>query len=47
VGRPHPVTRFLFSGKGGARVVCMRDMFILNEIWGQDEMYILVGTSLS
>jgi hypothetical protein len=24
----------------------MRDIFILNEIWGQDKIYILVGTLL-
>jgi hypothetical protein len=29
---------------GGARVVCMRDIFILNEIWAQHKTYILVGT---
>jgi hypothetical protein len=29
---------------GGAWVVCMRDIFILNEIWVQDKIYILVGT---
>jgi hypothetical protein len=27
-------------------VVCMMDIFILNENWSQDKMYILVGTSL-
>jgi hypothetical protein len=27
---------------GRAWVVCMRDIFILNEIWVQDKMYILV-----
>jgi hypothetical protein len=31
----------------GRRVVCMRDIFILNEIWVQDKIYILVGTLLS
>jgi hypothetical protein len=30
----------------GARVFCMKDISILNEIWGQDKMYILVGTLL-
>jgi hypothetical protein len=29
-----------------ARVVCMRYIFILNEIWTQDKIYILVGTLL-
>jgi hypothetical protein len=28
------------------RVVCMRDLFILNEIWAQDKIYILIGTML-
>jgi hypothetical protein len=23
---------------GGARVVCLRDVFILNEIWAQDKI---------
>jgi hypothetical protein len=33
----------------GARVVCMRDIFILNEIWMQDKIwaYILIRTLLS
>jgi hypothetical protein len=31
---------------GGGRVVCMRDILVLNEMWAQDEIYILVGTSL-
>jgi hypothetical protein len=31
---------------GGAQVVCMRAIFILNEIWTQDKIYILVGTLL-
>jgi hypothetical protein len=29
-----------------ARVVCMRDIFILKEIWMQDKIYIFVGTLL-
>jgi hypothetical protein len=33
-------------GGGGGRVVCMRDVFILNEIWTQDKIRILVGTLL-
>jgi hypothetical protein len=28
---------------GGARVVCMRDIFVLNEMWVQDKTYILGG----
>jgi hypothetical protein len=31
---------------GGGRVVCMRDIFILNEIWTQEKVCILVGTLL-
>jgi hypothetical protein len=31
---------------GGGRVVCMRDIFILNEILAQHKTYPLVGTSL-
>jgi hypothetical protein len=38
VGRPPP---------RGAQVVCMRDTFILIEIWTQYKIYISVGTSLS
>jgi hypothetical protein len=30
---------------GGARV-CVRDIFILNGIWAQNKIYILIGTSL-
>jgi hypothetical protein len=30
-----------FSGGGGG-VVCMRDTFILDDIWAQDKIYILV-----
>jgi hypothetical protein len=30
----------------GARFVCMGDIFILNEIWAQDKIYILIGTLL-
>jgi hypothetical protein len=32
---------------GKARVVCMRDIFILNKIWIQNKIYILVGTFLA
>jgi hypothetical protein len=31
---------------GGERIVCTRDIFILDEIWAKDKMYILVGTLL-
>jgi hypothetical protein len=31
---------------GKAPVVSMRDIFILNKIWAQDEIYILVCTLL-
>jgi hypothetical protein len=36
------------AGHLGARVVCMRDIFILEEIWVQGKiyLYILVGTLL-
>jgi hypothetical protein len=30
----------------GTRVVCMRDIFILNEIWVQGKICILIGTLL-
>jgi hypothetical protein len=40
VGRP-PVGAV---GPRGGRLVCMRDIFILNEIRAQDEIYIFVGT---
>jgi hypothetical protein len=30
-----------------ARVVCMRDIFILDEIWTQYKIYVLVGTLLA
>jgi hypothetical protein len=30
----------------GGRVVCIRDIFILNKIWAEDKIYILVGTLL-
>jgi hypothetical protein len=30
----------------GARVVCMRNTLILNKIWAQDKIYILVGNLL-
>jgi hypothetical protein len=31
---------------GGGGVVCMREEFILNEIWAQDKIRILVGSLL-
>jgi hypothetical protein len=31
---------------GGGEFACMRDIFILNEVWVQDKIYILVGTFL-
>jgi hypothetical protein len=31
--------------RGDARF-CVRDIFILNEIWEQDEIHVLVGTLL-
>jgi hypothetical protein len=43
VGRA-PGGRCLSSA--GARVVCMRNTFILNEIWAQGKIYILLGTLL-
>jgi hypothetical protein len=43
VRRP-PGGRSSTSGGEGASV-CMRYIFILNEIWAQDKIYILVGTS--
>jgi len=47
-----PKLRGAPSGSGGAvgplggAFICMRDIFILNEIWAQDKIYILVGTLL-
>jgi hypothetical protein len=49
---PHYFIDQMFSNCGalmvfcGARVVCMRDIFILNEIRTQDKLYILVGNWL-
>jgi hypothetical protein len=31
---------------GGSRVFCKKDIFILNDVWPQDKIYILVGTLL-
>jgi hypothetical protein len=31
---------------GGGRVVCMRGIFILNEIWVKNKICVLVGTVL-
>jgi hypothetical protein len=41
VGPPPWALLFLWG-----RVVCMRDIFILNETWAQHKAYILVGTLL-
>jgi hypothetical protein len=47
VGRHPPPPRGAMSVIwGGARVVGMRDIFTLNEIWTQDKIYILVGILL-
>jgi hypothetical protein len=45
VGRS-PLGGGVFSPRGGGRVVCMRDIFTLNEIWAQGKIYILIGTWL-
>jgi hypothetical protein len=42
-GPPH---RVAFVGPLGAPVVFVRDIFILDEIWTQDKIHILVGTFL-
>jgi hypothetical protein len=34
------------SPLGGGGDICMRDIFILNEIWALDKVYISVGTLL-
>jgi hypothetical protein len=36
----------VFGPLGGGRVVCLRDISILNEIWAQNKTYILVGILL-
>jgi hypothetical protein len=41
-----PGALFILCGGGEARVVCMRNILILNEIWAQDKIYIFVGTLL-
>jgi hypothetical protein len=33
-------------GGGGVRVVCMRDIFILNEVWVQHKTYTFLRTLL-
>jgi hypothetical protein len=43
--RRAPWGRCWSSGVGGG-VVCVRNIFILNDIWAQDKIYILVGTLL-
>jgi hypothetical protein len=40
-----PPRRRCWSFEGG-RVVCTRDIFIVDEIWAQDKIHILVGTLL-
>jgi hypothetical protein len=34
----------LFFWGGGAQLVCMKGIFILNKMWAQDKIYILAGT---
>jgi hypothetical protein len=47
VGRaPGDVVGPLARGVGGELVICMSDIFILNEIWVQDKVSILVATFL-
>jgi hypothetical protein len=46
VASPPPRPGVAVGPLGGARVICMRDIFILDEIWTQDNIYILVGTLL-
>jgi hypothetical protein len=36
----------VFPLGGGVRVDCMRDIFILNEIWVPSKIYILIRTLL-
>jgi hypothetical protein len=42
---PPPPGRCFWS-TGGGGFVCVRDIFILNEIWAQVKIFILVGTLL-
>jgi hypothetical protein len=44
LGRPPPRGALLVLW--GARVVCMRDILILNEIWSQYKTYIFVDSLL-
>jgi hypothetical protein len=38
--------RSWFSGRGRELIVCVRDVFILNETWVQGRKYIFIGTVL-
>jgi hypothetical protein len=40
----HLPRRGVFGLLGGAQVVCLRDILILNKIWAEDKIYILVCT---
>jgi hypothetical protein len=42
-GRGGTLLVVFFLG-GGAQVVCMKGIFILNKMWAQDKIYILAGT---
>jgi hypothetical protein len=46
VGRAPPGVGHNDGPFRGARFGCMTDIFISNEIWGQDKVYILIGTLL-
>jgi hypothetical protein len=37
-----PLAGVLLVLLGGAQVVCLRDMLILNEIWAEDKIYIYI-----
>jgi hypothetical protein len=39
-------SRIMRRASWGAQVVCVRDIFILNKLWAQDKIYILIGTLL-
>jgi hypothetical protein len=40
------VVQLFYYSLGRVQVVCMRDIFILNEIWAQHKIYVSVGTLL-
>jgi hypothetical protein len=44
VTSPPPPQAGAVGPLGGMRVDCMRNIFILNEIWAQGKIYILIGT---